>query len=71
VLLRCVYTLAAERGYAYLMVGLSALDPLLQVASQYAHIPYYSRLYTVCWEDEVSFHEKLDQRVPYLEIAAL
>jgi hypothetical protein len=71
VLLRQVYNLAAARGYPYLMLGLSERDPLLRVARQYAHIPYHSRLYTVCWKDEVSFHERLDRRLPYVEIATL
>jgi hypothetical protein len=70
-LLRQVYNLAAGRGYSYLMLGLSERDPLLTVARQYAHIPYYSRLYTVCWKDEEAFHEKLDLRIPYVEIASL
>ncbi|MBE7469675.1 MAG: hypothetical protein DPW09_31670 [Anaerolineae bacterium] len=71
ILLRYVYNLAVARGYAYLMVGLSTRDPLLDVARSYAHIPYYSRLYTVCWPDDLRFHEKLDQRIPYVEIATL
>lgn len=71
ILLQNVYNLAVERGYAYLMVGLSIHDPLLRVAQKYAHIPYFSRLYTVCWPDEMAFHEKLDQRIPYVEIASL
>jgi hypothetical protein len=71
ILLRYVYNLAVARGYAYLMVGLSTRDPLLAVARSYAHIPYYSRLYTVCWPDDRRFHEKLDQRIPYVEIATL
>ncbi len=70
-LLRRAYNLAASRGYAYLILGLAEPDPLLAVARQYAHIPYYSKLYTVCWKDEVNFHEKLDQRIPYVEIATL
>jgi hypothetical protein len=71
ILLRHVYNLAVARGYAYLMVGLSTHDPLLAVARRYGHIPYYSRLYTVCWPGEEGFHHKLDQRVPYVEIATL
>lgn len=71
ILLQNVYNLAVERGYAYLMVGLSTRDPLLGVARKFAHIPYYSRLYSVCWHDEAAFHEKLDQRLPYVEIASL
>lgn len=70
-LLRHAYVLATERGYAYLMLGLAERDPLLPVAVEYPHISYHSRLYTVCWEDARDFHERLDGRVPYIEIAAL
>ena len=70
-LLAYLYHLAAEQGYAYLMVGLAERDPLLAAARRYAHIPYYSRLYTVCWPGEEKFHQQLDQRVPYVEIATL
>ncbi|MFN8457668.1 MAG: hypothetical protein U0401_23925 [Anaerolineae bacterium] len=71
ILLKYVYDVAVARGYAYLMVGLSTRDPLLAVAQRYSHIPYYSRLYTVCWPDDEAFHHKLDERIPYVEIAAL
>ncbi len=72
-LLRVLYRLATERGYAYLVVGLTARDPLLKVAQRYPHIPYYSQLYTVCWRDEArpTLHDRLDGRIPYVEIAAL
>ncbi len=69
--LREVYNLAAERRYAYLMLGLTERDPLLPVAREYAHIAYHSSLYTVCWDDARDFHDRLDERVPYIEIAAL
>jgi hypothetical protein len=72
VLLRRVYNLAAERGYAHLMVGLVDSDPLLPVAREYPHITYYSRLYIGYWEKEAGgFYERLDGRIPYIEIAAL
>ena len=71
VLLRHVYHLAAERQVAYLMVGLAENDPLLPTARRYWHIPYPSRLYTVCWENEACFHDRLDRRPVYIEIAAL
>ncbi len=70
-LLQVVYNLTVERGYTYLMVGLSTRDPLLAVAQSYLHLPYYSHLYTVCWPGDESFHHKLDNRIPYVEIAAL
>jgi hypothetical protein len=70
-LLRCVYNLATERGYAYLMVGLTENDPLLAVARRHFHIPYRSQLYIVCWDEENSWPWRLDNRIPYVEIAAL
>jgi hypothetical protein len=70
-LLASVYNLAAERGYAYLMIGLAGPDPLLAVARRYRHIPYPSCLYTVCWPDGNAWHNRLDARIPYVEIAAL
>ena len=71
VLLRSVYNLAARRGYAYLIVGLSVRDPLLAIARRYAHITYRSRLYLVCWQDGEGFHERLDNRIPYVDVATL
>jgi hypothetical protein len=70
-LLRQACALAAERGYAYLMLGLAEEDPLLPVAKRFPHIAYHSSLYTACWADAEDFHEQLDGRVPYIEIAAL
>jgi len=70
-LLRGVYNLAAERGYSYLMIGLDERDPLLRVARGYSHIAYPSRLFLADFEDGGRFHEQLDGRVPYVEIAAL
>ena len=70
-LLQYVYNMAIERNFAYLMVGLAENDPLLAVAQQYWYIPYYSRLYTVCWDHDKDWANKLDNRIPYIEIAAL
>jgi hypothetical protein len=67
-----VYGMAAERGYTYLMLGLTTSDPLLAVARRYPHLAYYSRLYTVGWDDSApGLHTRLDGRIPYVEIAAL
>ncbi len=73
VLLDHVYALAVQRGYAYVLLGLTTSDPLLAVARRYIHIPYYSKLYTVCWSNEQAapLYKRLDGRVPYVEIAAL
>ncbi|MBN2002704.1 MAG: hypothetical protein JXA21_05050 [Anaerolineae bacterium] len=72
-LLQAIYQLAATRGHAYLMIGLCEQDPLLQVAQRYPHIAYHSHLYTVAWDNasDSNFHDSLDERIPYVEIAAL
>ncbi|RMH68837.1 MAG: hypothetical protein D6675_14770 [Gemmatimonadetes bacterium] len=69
-LLRAIVALAAERHQAYVMIGLSTRDPLFALARKWRHIPYYSHLYTVTWNDGAPFHEQLDSRPPYLDIAA-
>lgn len=70
-LLEQAYGEAFSRGYHYLALGLDSCDPLLREAKAYRHITYCSRLYTVCWDDEGEFHERLDGRIPYVELAAL
>ncbi|MBC8333707.1 MAG: hypothetical protein ISR59_11275 [Anaerolineales bacterium] len=72
VLLRAVYNLAAERRYAYLMLGLTTTDSLLPLARKYPHIDYHSQLYLGSWENENDgLGQKLDNRIPYIEIATL
>ena len=70
-LLGRAYRLATERGYAYLMLGLVERDPLLPTARRYPHISYHSSLYTACWQGARALNAALDDRVPYIEIAAL
>jgi hypothetical protein len=72
VLLWQVYQMAAARGYAYLLLGLTDADPLLAVARRYPHLSYESRLYTVDWPDDPpGLYDRLDGRIPYIELAAL
>jgi hypothetical protein len=67
-----VYQMAAARGYTYLLLGLTDADPLLAVARRYPHLSYVSRLYTVDWPDDPpGLYERLDGRIPYVELAAL
>jgi hypothetical protein len=68
-----IYRMAAERGYHYLMLGLTTNDPLLAVARRYPHLSYYSRLYTVDWPDNphAGLHARLDGRLPYIELGTL
>lgn len=68
-----IYRMAAARDYTLVLIGLVAGDPLMQVARRYPHIAYDSRLYTVNWDDEPqpALYERLDGRLPAVEIAAL
>lgn len=68
-LLHAVAAQAAERGLSYLLLGLTEGDPLLAVARRRPHIPYFSRLYGVCWEPETPLPELLDDRTVHAEIA--
>lgn len=70
-LLDSLLALAGRRGLEYLLVGLSARDPLLATACRRRHIAYESRLYSVCMPGEDNFHEQLDDRIPYVEFATL
>lgn len=70
-LLGRVLNLAADRGIAFGLLGLSERDPLLRAARAWRHVSYRSRLYTVGWEGQEAFHERLDGRPSGLEFAAL
>ena len=73
-LFREAYNAASERGFAYLLVGLTDQDPLLRVARRYAHVPYRSWLQASAWKPgEVgrALFPDLDGRPAYVEIAAL
>lgn len=62
---------AATRGFAFLTLGLSVRDPLYVVARRYRHFPYFSTVYTVCWQGDEAFHDALDGRPVYLELGTL
>jgi hypothetical protein len=68
-LLRRIYELAAKRRHAFLVAGLAGSGPLLAEVRRYAHVPYHSTLYTVSWKG--GLYEKLDGRIPHVEVATL
>jgi hypothetical protein len=70
-LLRDVCASAAARGLEYVLVGLDARDPLLEVARAHPHIAYPSRLYLASWPEGGPSYEPLDARPAYLDIATL
>lgn len=57
--------------YSFFLCGLHEKDPLLKTITQYRNIPYYSRVYVVFWSDGREEYDKLDGRIPYLELGAL
>jgi hypothetical protein len=71
-LLRAACNETVGRGFNYFMIGLSEANPLRPVLTRsYLHITYASQLYLVAWEDGLDAIERVDGRVPGLEIAVL
>lgn len=70
-LLRQVYNDAFAAGFTYLLVGLHERDPLLPVLEDYARIPFAGHLFAVAFPDQETPFERLDGRVPHIEIATL
>jgi hypothetical protein len=61
---------ARERRFDHLLLGFAESDPLLAAACTFRHIAYPAGIYTVAWDDG-TFHDELDPRPRYLEIASL
>jgi hypothetical protein len=70
-LLRNLHESAREQAFEYLLIGLDVSDPLLAVARKYDHVLYPSRLYLAEWPDGGRFHEQLERRTAYVDIATL
>ena len=62
---------AKGRGRDVLLVGLAESDPSLAAAQTFRHIAYRSGIYTVSWDDGDEFHDRLDGRPVYLDVATL
>jgi hypothetical protein len=62
---------ARERGLDHLLVGFAESDPLLPEARTFRHVAYPAGIFTVAWDDGNDFHDRLDARPRYLEIASL
>jgi hypothetical protein len=61
---------ARERHFDHLLLGFAESDPLLAAARTFRHVAYPAGIYTVAWDDG-TFHDELDARPRYLEIASL
>jgi len=70
-LLRELYNSARAQAFEYLLIGLDAGDPLLPGARKYDHVLYPSRLYLAEWPNGDHFHEQLERRTAYVDIATL
>jgi len=60
---------ALGQGKSFLMLGLAETDPLLAATRGRLHVTYRSDLYAAAWSSTAL--SKLDERIPYVEIAAL
>ncbi len=58
------------KGKLFILVGMMSEDPLLPVVRQFRHIPTLSCVYAVEW-DGAEVLARLDNRIPYLELASL
>ncbi len=57
---------------SFFIAGLHERDPLLPELANHPHVPLYSRLYAVAWEDGERVLGALDHhRIPYLETGSL
>jgi len=62
---------AHARQLEHLLLGFTESDPLLAVARTFPHVEYPAGVYTVAWDGEEQFHDQLDDRPRYLDIATL
>jgi hypothetical protein len=62
---------ARERHLDHLLLGFTESDPLLPTARSFRHVAYPAGIFTVAWDDGNDFHDGLDARPRYLEIASL
>jgi radical SAM superfamily enzyme YgiQ (UPF0313 family) len=64
-------TRESRSRYSFMMAGFHERHPLLPALRRYHHFAYPSRLYVVSWEDGEADFQRLDNRVPYVEMGAL
>jgi hypothetical protein len=60
-----------DRGYHYFIAGAHERDPLLRVLENLPLTPFWARAFAVHFDDGVEEFAKLDDRVPYVELATL
>lgn len=70
-LLRYLYLDRRRSGWHYFIAGLHERDPLAQVLADYRRIKTAGRLYIVHYDEDAAAYERLDDRVPFVEIGAI
>jgi hypothetical protein len=70
-LLRRLYNDHVGSRYAYFLIGLHERDPLAAALADYSVTPFAGRLFAVHFADGDEPFCRLDNRIPYVELAAL
>jgi len=60
-----------HRGYHYFIAGAHERDPLLPALQNLPSTPFWARAFAVYFEDGAEEFARLDERVPYVELATL
>lgn len=71
ILLQNIHNDSADKKFSYLAIGLHSQDPLLKVTEEYPRINYKSKIFAATIDGQQDFLKKIDNRIPYLELAAL
>lgn len=70
-LLRSVYRDQRRSEYHFLIAGLHERDPLCAVLADYRSIEAGGRLFAIYYPQDAEFVAKLDDRIPYIEMATV
>ena len=70
-LLEKVYELKRRSEWHFFIAGLHEQHPLTPELHRFRHIPLTGNLYITHWDDGADTYDKLDDRIPHIEIAAL
>jgi len=70
-LMETIYDQRRRSKWHFFIAGLHEQHPLVSELYRFRHIPVYGNLYIAHWEDGTAAFDKLDDRPPHVEIAAL
>jgi hypothetical protein len=71
VLLRNAYRDRCKSKYQFLIAGLHERDPLLAVLDDYRSIAAGGRLFAIYYPDDAEFAARIDNRIPYIDMATV